>query len=80
MNYISIAGGVENVVPTVQLQLSVRGLVLAEGGLRLEALGADRAAVDLVGVVDVQVLVEVAPSREVLSALKTPEKRVGPSG
>ena len=64
----------------MQLELSVRCLVLAEGGQRLEALGADRAAVDLVGVVDVQVLVEVAPRREVLSALKTPEKRVGPSG
>ena len=58
----------------------MRGLVLAEGGERLEALGADRAAINLVGVVDVQVLVEVALRREVLSALHTPEMEVGPSG
>ena len=57
----------------------MRGFVLAEGGERLEALGAERAAVDLVGVVDVQVLVEVALRREVLSALHAPEMRVGPT-
>ena len=51
----------------------MRGLVLAEGGLRLEALGADRAAVDLVGVVDVQVPLEVAARREVLPALNASE-------
>ena len=60
--------------PTLQPQLAVRGLVLAEGGLRLEALGADRAAVHLVGVVHVQVLLQQLPPREALPAVNAPEK------
>ena len=53
----------------------MRGLVLAEGGLRLEALGADRAAVNLVGVVHVQVLLQQLPPREPLPAVNAPESK-----
>ena len=53
----------------------MRGLVLAEGGLRLEALGADRAAVHLVGVVHVQVLLQQLPPREPLPAMNAPENK-----
>ena len=58
----------------ITLLLSVSGLVLAERGLRLEALRAERAAVHLVGVVHVRVLVEVTLRREALPALTAPEE------